>query len=137
MPTQLNLVVQDLDATLRFYRLLGWEIDPPEGEPHTAVDFGAVSVAFDQVDFARRWNTGAQIGSGGIVLGLSVAKRADVDELWKRMTGAGYGGQQPPYDTFWGSRYAVLADPDGNPVGLMSPSEDAHRFWPPAQPPRA
>jgi uncharacterized glyoxalase superfamily protein PhnB len=24
-------------------------------------------------------------------------------------------------DTFWGARYAVIEDPDGNHVGLMSP----------------
>ncbi|MDA1073969.1 MAG: hypothetical protein O3A63_04305 [Proteobacteria bacterium] len=28
-------------------------------------------------------------------------------EIWK-----------PPYDTFWGSRYAIINDPDGNNVGV-------------------
>ena len=29
--------------------------------------------------------------------------------------------QQEPYDAFWGARYAIVEDPDGNAVGLMSP----------------
>ena len=47
------------------------------------------------------------------------------------LTGAGYAGQQPPYDAFWGARYAVVEDPDGNPVGLMSPLDPAYRSAPP------
>ena len=33
--------------------------------------------------------------------------------------------QQEPYDAFWGARYAVVSDPDGNGVGIMSPVDDA------------
>ena len=45
--------------------------------------------------------------------------------MYADLTGAGYRGQQPPYDAFWGARYAVVEDPDGNAVGLMSPSDPA------------
>jgi predicted enzyme related to lactoylglutathione lyase len=38
---------------------------------------------------------------------------------------------QPPYDTFCGARYAILLDPDGNYVGLMSPPDPARRSAPP------
>jgi predicted enzyme related to lactoylglutathione lyase len=34
----------------------------------------------------------------------------------------------PPWDAFWGSRYAIVADPDGNHVGIMSPSEPKRRY---------
>ena len=47
------------------------------------------------------------------------------------LTAAGYAGRQPPYDTFWGARYAVVADPDGNDVGIMSALDPARRSWPP------
>ena len=33
-------------------------------------------------------------------------------------------GRQPPYDTFWGARYAIICDPGG---GIMSPSDEARR----------
>jgi uncharacterized glyoxalase superfamily protein PhnB len=41
-------------------------------------------------------------------------------------------GRQPPYDTFWGARYAIVEDPHGNHVGLMSPSDPARKSAPPA-----
>lgn len=40
-------------------------------------------------------------------------------------------------DAFWGARFAVVADPDGNEVGLMSPIDEERRRWPPDEsPPR-
>jgi hypothetical protein len=40
----------------------------------------------------------------------------------------------PLFDAFWGVRYAIVADPDGNDVGLMSPIEESRRTWPPESP---
>lgn len=45
----------------------------------------------------------------------------------------GHKGRQPPYDAFWGARYAIVADPDGNDVGLMSPLDEKRRTWPPTE----
>jgi len=58
--------------------------------------------------------------------------REAVDRTYHALTAAGGASQQPPYDAFWGARYAVVEDPDGNPVGLMSPIDDAYRSTPPA-----
>ena len=41
-----------------------------------------------------------------------------------------YQGQQSPYDAFWGARYAVIEDPDGNAVGIMSPVDPDRRSQP-------
>ena len=45
---------------------------------------------------------------------------AEVDATYARATGAGYDGRQAPWDTFWGQRYAMLADADGNRVDLFA-----------------
>ena len=55
------------------------------------------------------------------VLGFNVDNRERVDQIYNDLTGAGYHGQQEPFDAFWGARYAVVEDPDGNAVGIMSP----------------
>jgi hypothetical protein len=47
--------------------------------------------------------------------------RGDVDDVFHDMIGAGYRGLQEPHDAFWGARYAIIEDPDGIAVGLMSP----------------
>jgi uncharacterized glyoxalase superfamily protein PhnB len=38
---------------------------------------------------------------------------------------------QAPYDAFWGARYAIIEDPDGVAVGLMSPRSAEMRSPPP------
>jgi uncharacterized glyoxalase superfamily protein PhnB len=45
-----------------------------------------------------------------------------VDAAYADMVNAGYDGHLPPWDAFWGQRYAVLHDPDGNDVALYAPA---------------
>jgi hypothetical protein len=40
------------------------------------------------------------------------------------------------YDAFWGARYAIVADPDGSDVGLMSPIDEQRQTWPPVDSPQ-
>ncbi len=44
----------------------------------------------------------------------------------------GHRSLHPPSDGFWGARYAIVEDPDGRAVGLMSPVEDRYRSAVPA-----
>jgi uncharacterized glyoxalase superfamily protein PhnB len=50
-----------------------------------------------------------------------VSDRESVDRLHAELTAAGRASRQEPFDAFFGSRYAVVEDPDGNLVGLKSP----------------
>jgi len=50
-----------------------------------------------------------------------------VDECYRRVTAAGHPGPPPPYDAFWGARYAIVEDPDGNHIGIMSSLDPARR----------
>jgi uncharacterized glyoxalase superfamily protein PhnB len=43
-----------------------------------------------------------------------------LDAVYDRVTAAGFSGLKAPWDTFWGQRYAFLADPDGNRVDLFA-----------------
>jgi uncharacterized glyoxalase superfamily protein PhnB len=89
---------------------------------------------FDSIAFAERWNAGwrGQPGATRNVIGFALPSRQAVDDVYADLTGAGYAAQQPPYDAFWGARYAVVEDPDGNPVGLMSPVDPARTGTPPS-----
>ena len=132
VPDQFNLVVTDMDATVAFYRKLGLTIpdtDPQWQRHHrTAALPGGVDLDLDSGEFARHWNHGWRGGMG--VLGFKVDSRERVDELYADLAAAGYRGQQPPYDAFWGARYAVIEDPDGNAVGIMSPVDPDRRSQP-------
>jgi catechol 2,3-dioxygenase-like lactoylglutathione lyase family enzyme len=133
--SQLNIVVSDMDATLAFYRRLGLDAEAtPDGAHAEASLPGGLSIEWDSAEFARVWDSGSRGPAGGsIVLGFNVPGRQAVDDLFAELTAAGYHGRQRPYDAFWGSRYAIVDDPDGNGVGLMSPTDDEHRSssWPP------
>jgi catechol 2,3-dioxygenase-like lactoylglutathione lyase family enzyme len=126
----INLVVGDMGATVAFYRRLG--VDVPDGtqewDPHHRnADVGSgTDFDFDSVAFAGKWDEGWP-GGPGAVIGFRVESREEVDRVFADLTGAGYRGQQPPYDAFWGARYAIVEDPDGNAVGLMSPSDPERR----------
>ena len=143
---QLNIVVADMGATVAFYRRLGLEIAEVDAEwqawaPHhrSASTPDGVRIDFDSVAFARQWDAGwtgnpalerGRQASARIVIGFRVESREAVDALYGEMTAAGYRGQQPPYDAFWGARYAIIEDPDGNPVGLMSDVDPERRSAP-------
>lgn len=133
----LNLVVTDMPRTVEFYRRLGLSIDDtnPWNSHHvTAAMPTGFELEFDSVELADSYDPG-----GGRkfedairnVMVFSLAARQAVDDLYAELVEAGYSGHQPPYDAFWGARYAVVDDPDGNFVGLMSPSDDAHKSTPP------
>jgi catechol 2,3-dioxygenase-like lactoylglutathione lyase family enzyme len=134
---QVNVIVGDMDASAAFYRRLGVVLpdDGPWNTYHRAAQMPeGLDLDFDLDSFAAKWNTGTPTkGRKGVVLGFRVQTRAAVDRIHAEMTAAGYRTQQEPYDAFWGSRYAVLEDPDGNAVGVMSPMEDEYRSDPPAQ----
>ncbi len=135
---QVNVVVSDVERAAAFYRRLGVEFKDsgPVWNAHhrnSASDAGA-HVELDSATFAARWNPGWTAGRTGAVLGFRVATREEVDRLYAELTGAGYEGQHPPHDAFWGARYAIVEDPDGNSVGLMSPSDPTRRVRPAAPP---
>jgi len=131
---QINVVVRDMRAMLTFYRLLGLEIadfDPGWEHHHRKVTTGdGFDIDFDSQAFAQQWNRGWRAGTSGAVIGFRVVERSTVDELFQRLTSAGYEAQQEPYDAFWGARYAVVADPDGNSVGIMSAADPSRRSRP-------
>ena len=133
---QVNLVVRDMDAMLGFYRRLGVDIAPaqPPWDAHhrTVVTSGGVDLELDSASFAAQWDEGWPAGAPGSVLGFRVEARGAVDAIYADLTDDGAVGQQPPYDAFWGARYAVVTDPDGNAVGIMSAVDPLRRTEPPA-----
>lgn len=142
---QINLVCGDFDASIDFYRRLGVEIPEtgifrtPSGGHHAGASGSStdqeIRFDLDSTAFAERWNAawrGRTDLRGRVVVGFGVSTRSQVDDVFHDMVGAGYRGLQEPHDAFWGSRYAILEDPDGIAVGLMSPMSPEMKSPPPA-----
>ena len=136
----LNLVVADMTASAEFYRRLGVAAaagaEPSGGHLQLRMP-GGFSLELDTAESARLWHAGwrSDPATGRVVIGFSLPTRQDVDHRYAELTAAGYTGRQPPFDAFWGARYAIVADPDGNDVGLMSPIEESRRGRPSAESP--
>lgn len=124
---QLNafgIVASDLAQSIRFYRLLGVDVPetPDEGHIDTFLPNG-VRFMLDTEETVRsfdaNWSraTGNQLG-----LAFECENPAEVDEIYARVTGAGFHGEREPFDAFWGQRYASVLDPDGVPVDLYAAS---------------
>lgn len=120
-----GLVVDDMAATLAFYRRLGLDIpEGSEGEGHVEVEVGGLRMMFDTVEVVRSFSEW-EPPSGGRRIGLAFLCESpdEVDSVYAELTGAGYRGRLEPFDAFWGQRYATVLDPDGNPVDLFAPVE--------------
>ena len=108
---QLNIVVHDMQAAVDFYQRLGVEIPDtlPEWQSHhrTVDTAGSVDFDLDSTTFAPQWNSGWPDAQAGVVIGFRVGTRADVDELYAELTGAGHVGQQAPYDMSRVERFPV------------------------------
>ena len=136
---QLNIVSANMRHTIEFYRLLGVDVpEPPlteSGEPfHVNGEAGGMHLDLDSDAFARLWNESwrNQPDLGGrVVVGFHVETREEVDSIYEKLTQAGHKGLQPPWDAFWGARYAIVEDPNGIAVGLMSPRDPVRNYWPP------
>jgi catechol 2,3-dioxygenase-like lactoylglutathione lyase family enzyme len=124
---QVNLVSRDVAASVAFYELLGvemaetqpgWEAWDPHHQTVALEGSTGISMDIDSASFAAWW--AAEGLPTGPVLGFRVASRESVDATYERLTGAGHRGVRAPYDAFWGARYALVEDPDGVVVGVMS-----------------
>ena len=138
---QLDLVVRDMEATIAFYRALGVDIPEaalwrtPTGVHHVDITTpSGLIVHFDSAALAKVYDRGWREPSGTgtrNVLSFKVPAREDVDRIHDKLTGLGHRSSQPPYDAFWGSRYAIVEDPDGNHIGIMSAADPSRRLPPP------
>lgn len=120
----IGLVVSDMTAAVTFYRRLGFAF--PEGSeslPHAEAELpGGLRLLLDTEDTVRSFHPGWQPPTGGsrAAPALQCESPAEVDAVYEELVGAGYHGELKPWDAFWGQRYAVVHDPDGNGVDLFA-----------------
>jgi catechol 2,3-dioxygenase-like lactoylglutathione lyase family enzyme len=120
----IGLVVDDMPRSLAFYRRLGLDIpDSADAEPHVAAALpGGLQLMWDTVDTVRSFDPDWTPPTGSHRAGLAFrcSSPAEVDRVYAELVDAGYHGYKEPWDAFWGQRYAVMHDPDGNGVDLFA-----------------
>jgi catechol 2,3-dioxygenase-like lactoylglutathione lyase family enzyme len=122
-PDMVGMVVRDMTASLQFYRALGLQIPPDaDKEPHAEyVTPGGFRIAWDSLEMIKGiYPDWIEAVGQRMTLAFKCDSPADVDATYKRLVGKGYRGHKEPWDAFWGQRYAVITDPDGNLVDLFA-----------------
>lgn len=121
--TVLTLGVDDLDASLRFYREgLGFPTEGIVGQQfeHGAVVFIDLQPGLRLALWPRRsiaHDTGLPAGPRSateLTLGHNVRSREAVDEVMARARTAGGTIVKPAKETFWGGYAGYFQDPDGH-----------------------
>lgn len=117
-----GIVVEDMKRALDFYRLLGLSIpEAMNGEAHVEVDEGGVRLAFDTVEVAESVYGEWKPATGHrIELAFLCDSREALDSLFEDIVKKGYVIHREPWDAFWGQRYAIVIDPDGNLISLFA-----------------
>jgi uncharacterized glyoxalase superfamily protein PhnB len=122
-PDLVGIVVSNMAASLRFYRLLGLDIPPNiESEQHVEVTLAnGFRIAWDNLEMMKSIDPDwiDPIGQR-MTVAFKCESPEEVDRLYKRVVQSGYQGHKAPWDAFWGQRYAVVIDPDGNLVDLFA-----------------
>jgi catechol 2,3-dioxygenase-like lactoylglutathione lyase family enzyme len=121
----IGLVVADLGASLAFYRRLGLDI-PADAEKEPHVEYvipDGPRLAWDTVETVRSFDPAWTAPQGGhrMALAFQCESPDAVDRLFNELVAAGHREHKAPWDAFWGQRYAMIYDPDGNSVELFAP----------------
>lgn len=119
----INLYTNDIEAGLHFYRdLLGFRETfrtPAAGIPeHVELRLNGFSVGLGSVQTAKRVHgVDAMPGSPAMVL---VVWTDNVDKAYRELAAHAVPSVQPPHDRNNNNRSALLRDPDGNLVEIVS-----------------
>jgi len=119
----IGIAVSDMARSIRFYRVLGLDVPetPEEGHVDAFLPNG-IRFMLDSEDVIRSFMPDWTRENGNQVsLALECASPAEVDEVYERVTSAGFESEKEPWDAFWGQRYALLIDPDGVRINLYAP----------------
>ena len=124
----ISIVTADMAQAVTFYAALGLElVDGGPEAPHTEFSTGTIRVLLDteavMLSIDPEWTR--PTGGHRMALAFDCSTAEAVDVTFAQLTG-GSGGDpvaaavKEPWDAFWGQRYAVIADPDGNTVDLFA-----------------
>lgn len=126
MELQLSMVVlevNDLDASIRFYRALGLKIQdsPAAGRPVVVHRMPSGVSLLLTTQFASVYDPNWSRPRGGYqqLLEFYVGEEPAVEVKWRELTDAGYHGRMAPTKTA-GPFAAMVDDPDGNVVLLTA-----------------
>ncbi|MNZ90702.1 Glyoxalase-like domain protein [compost metagenome] len=87
---------------------------------HVEVNQEGVRLAFDKQEIVKDiYGSWEEPAGHRIELAFLCEDQESLNALYKKIIDQGYVGIREPWDAFWGQRYAVVQDPDGNLISLF------------------
>lgn len=119
-----GIVVKDMARSLAFYRMLGVDVPADsDDQPHVEATLGnGLKLMWDTEETILSFYPERKAPSGGSRMDLCFGfdSPAEVDAAYQELVDAGFHGEKAPWDAFWGQRYALVHDPDGNGIDLFA-----------------
>jgi uncharacterized glyoxalase superfamily protein PhnB len=119
----IGIVAADMAESIRFYRLLGVEVEDPKPEPdhHEATLPSGLRLMWDTEEVVGSFDPEWKRSTGTTMsIAFLCGSPAEVDEIYRKIVEAGFTTRRAPWDAFWGQRYAQVTDPDGTLVDLFA-----------------
>ena len=108
----ITLVTHDMEAAVRFYRLVGFEMlygGPSAGFTSFRAGGSYLNLIAQPVEKRLSW------------WGRAIFYESDLDALYQRLVAAGIEPQAPPRDAEWVERFFHVTDPDGHEISFAWP----------------
>ncbi|MEX0797734.1 MAG: VOC family protein [Acidimicrobiia bacterium] len=126
----IGLIVEDMGASLAFYRRLGLDVPSATDSTHVEIEMaGGMMLFLDSRP--QRWDPGfaapplQESGTYRSLLEFYLDSEANVKQKFDEMVVHGYRGVRDPYRTPFDMCFAFLDDPDGNTILLSGVSNPA------------
>jgi hypothetical protein len=116
-----GVIVDDMSKAAEFYRQLGVAVPDDAAENvHVEVPMGGLRFFLNTRASNERWDPAARSPEGRykIVLEFFLESGAAVRAKHEELVALGYESHLPPYDVSGDMTFALINDPDGNPVLL-------------------
>ena len=110
----------DLRRAVAFYELLGFGFPPVEADTEHVESEAGIRLMIDTPPVLQQMYGEASRPGNIAGFALRFDTPAEVDRIAARIAEAGHEVVNPPWDAFWGQRYATVADPDGYRVDLFA-----------------
>lgn len=124
----IGLIVEDMDASLDFYRRLGLDVPSAADSTHVEIEMaGGMMLFLDSRP--QRWdpdyaqNPAPEPGTYRSLLEFYLESEANVRQKFEEMVRHGYRGIRDPYRTAFDMCFAFLEDPDGNTILISGDSD--------------
>src|SRR3954462_9316391 len=100
----IGIVAADMAESIRFYRLLGLEVPetPDEGHVDAFLPNGVRFMLDSEETMESFMDGGSGEPATQVGIGCGGGSPAEVDEIYTRVTEAGFHGEKDPWDAFWG-----------------------------------